>query len=195
MLVARVRESLAETEARADHLRQRISVLCELAGDQETLAGRADEDNVVRFPEHATEPEHGYLRGQEIRRTAVRLLGELRGDQRPIHYAEWFTLLQEAGYGISGRDPSANFLTQVGRSPVVVRSDEPGTYLLDLAAPKRLREQLDTLNTELLALHNGQQTIEEIASARERRNELVAAITRIERALEEALDSLGPIDR
>jgi len=57
-------------------------------------------------------------------------------------------------------------------------------YALDLDAVAQLRERPRRLHDELLALHRGQQTIEEIASARERRAELTAESARVERALE-----------
>ena len=44
---------------------------------------------------------------------------------------------------------------------------------------------------ELVNLHHGQQTIEGIVPLREKRNELTSAITRVERELQEATDSLG----
>lgn len=189
-LAVRLRESLEDAEARRAALDERIKVLIDLVGDSEPLAGRAA-DNVVAFPEPASEPARGYLRGYEIRETAVRLLRRAQARAAPIHYSDWFDLLKEAGYGIAARDPLATFLTQIGRSPVVVRGEEPGIYVLDENAPRVLRDQLDELNQELLALHNGQQTIEEIASSRERRSELVTRISRIERALEEALNVLS----
>jgi len=64
-------------------------------------------------------------------------------------------------------------------------------YALDLDAPARLRHRLHVLRRELVALHEGQQTIEEIASVRERRGELTKEYSRVERALEEALEAFG----
>jgi hypothetical protein len=43
---------------------------------------------------------------------------------------------------------------------------------------------------ELLALHVGQQTLGQISTVRQRGDELTAAITRVEHALEEANESL-----
>ena len=192
-VVTRLRDSLEKAEARRAALDERIRVLAELAGNAEPPTPRAaDHDsNVVTLPELGSEPEHGYLRGYEIREAAVRVLRNLHPSPRQIHYSDWFDLVRAAGYDIAGRDPLATFLTQVSRSPVVIRSDQPGTYLLDEEAPQALREELDELNKELLALHNGQQTIEEIATARDRRSDLVTRISRIERALEEALLALA----
>jgi hypothetical protein len=189
--LGRLRRSLENADKRADQLRERLSLLSTFADGEEPLAGRAASDNVVRFPEADVEPPHGYLKGQAIRILAVRLLIERGLEAKPIHYSQWFSLLRDAGYDISARDPLATFLTQIGRSPVVSRGSEAGVYLLDLTAPERLSVQLNELNAELLALHHGQQTIAEIADVRERRGELVAAISRVERELEEAIESTG----
>jgi hypothetical protein len=187
-LAERLRASLVEAEARAKTLQRRLDLLSQLGGDK-PVSRKIGRDNVVDFP---SEPPHGYLRGREIRIAAVRLLTGAIDAAQTIHYSDWFGLLGEAGYGVKGKDPLGTFLTQIGRSPVIVRADEPGTYRLDLDATDQLRERLDGLNDELLALHNGQQTIESIISARERRTELLGTITRVERALEEAIESLGP---
>jgi hypothetical protein len=56
--------------------------------------------------------------------------------------------------------------------------------MFDLGTPARLRDKLAELYGELLALHDGQQTLEAIVSTRERRAELIEEIARIERALE-----------
>lgn len=186
---------LEEVDQRRLEIEQRLALLDQLAGPRQALTGRTT-DNVITFPETPSEPLNGYLRGALIRVIAARLLAAMTGPDQPIHYTDWYALVVEAGYGVSGKDPLASFLTQVSRSPVVVRGEQPGVYLLDPTVPDRLRACLDALNEELLALHNGQQTIEAITSARERRAELVAEINRIERALEEAIDSLGePLPR
>lgn len=64
-------------------------------------------------------------------------------------------------------------------------------YVLDHESPRALRERLEQLGSELSALHQGQQTIEAITGARERRAELVMEIGRTERAFDEAIESLG----
>jgi hypothetical protein len=63
---------------------------------------------------------------------AVEVLAELRGPSFPIHYKDWFELLQSAGHEVQGQDPLATFLAQVTRSPVV-KSAAPnrGVYVLD----------------------------------------------------------------
>jgi hypothetical protein len=188
-----LRRQLTEITSEAGEIRQRIALVERLAGDREALAGRPANEhrNVVPFRPPTAEPLNGFLRGSMIRVIAVRLLAGTASAARPIHYLDWLRLLEEAGYGIKGQDPGAALLTQLGRSPVVVKADAPGTYILDHEAPRRLREQLDHQSSELLSLHQGQQTIDAITSTRERRGELVIAIGRTERALEESIESLG----
>jgi hypothetical protein len=134
---------------------------------------------------------HGYLRGADIRITAVRVLAATENPATPIHYVDWYKLVVDAGYGVAGRDPLASFLTQIGRSPLVGRAGERGLYALDLDAPRRLRERLHALHHELVGLHEGQQTIDEIATVAARRADLTASVVGVERELEEALASLG----
>jgi len=144
-----------------------------------------------RLVERRSEPANGWLRGAAIREVAVRILASQSTPHAAIHYSDWLGLLERTGYGIDSRDPAATFLTQLNRSPVVTRTEQPGTYRLDFDAPARLRARLVTLNDELLALHQGQQTIEAIASTRSRRNEIVAEIDRISRQLDEAMRAVG----
>lgn len=185
---AGLRKRIDDAERRASAIRTRLQLLDQLGARVTRVPGRAARPRLVP-PE--TEPANGWLRGAAIRQAAVRMLAASPGPNRPIHYTDWLELLYAAGYAIPGRNPAATFLTQLGRSPVVARADKPGTYLLDPAAPVQLRERLMALNEELLALHHGQQVIEEIASARDRRSELITEIARVERNLEEAIDAVG----
>lgn len=100
-------------------------------------------------------------------------------------------MYSESGHGIAGHDPQASFLTQIGRSPVVRRATERGLYALDIEAPRHLRERLHLLHQELARLHEGQQTIEEIATVATRRAELTREASDAERDLQEALTSLS----
>jgi hypothetical protein len=74
---------------------------------------------------------------------------------------------------------------------VVHRAGERGLYALDLDAPRRLSERLHKLHAELVGLHQGQQTIEAIATVRSRRAELTSEYAKVERELEEAATALG----
>jgi hypothetical protein len=186
--VRMLRQRVAESEQQVDLLERRLQLLDGLGVEAARTPGTAARPQAVRALDT---PRNGWLRGAAIREVAVRLLAASTQPERPVHYTDWLQRLIDAGYGIQGRDPAATFLTQLSRSPVVTRADAPGHYTLDLSAPSRLRERLIALNDELLALHHGQQTIEEISSARERRNDLVTEIARIERQLEEALAAVG----
>jgi chromosome segregation ATPase len=177
---------LQEIEAERERVSARLTLLDELlpAAPPEAARPRAT---------GADEPARGYLRGAAIRREAIRQLAASERAHSPVHYTDWLRLLLDAGYGIAGQDAAASFLTQITRSPLVRRGDDPGVYLLDQDAPARLRARLDELHRELLALHDGQQTLEAIVSTRERRDELVTEVARIERALEEALGVLNTL--
>jgi hypothetical protein len=165
-------------------VRQRLVLLEQLTGQEPARVPRPSRLEVAA-------PPAGFLRGAQIRLFGVRLLAASPEAHRPIHYTNWFELLQQAGYGIDARDPLATFLTQVSRSPVVVRAGEPGTYLLDREAPLRLAEELGSLHLELSRLHDGQQTIDGVVSIREKRLDLTTKISQVERALHEALNALG----
>jgi hypothetical protein len=169
-----------------NEVRQRLALLDQLAGGTADVSERRS----ITRPE-VSAANAVVVRGAQIRRLAVRLLAGSPEAERPIHYVTWFEQFAESGYAIEARDPLANFLTQVTRSPLVVRATEPGTYALDFDVPRRLREELHNLHVELVNLHHGQQTIEGIVPLREKRNELTSAITRVERELQEATDSLG----
>jgi DNA repair exonuclease SbcCD ATPase subunit len=183
-----LRKRLAQTEERTAAIRQRLQLLDQLGIGEPRTPGTVVRPLLV--PSDA-EPEHGWLRGAAIRQVAIRLLAESARPDQPIHYTAWLELLRQAGYGIQGSDPAATFLTQLSRAAAVMRADQPGTYALDFSSPARLRERLKQLNEELLALHQGQQMIEQISSARDRRRELIAEIARTERALEEAIVLVG----
>jgi hypothetical protein len=132
------------------------------------------------------------LRGAQVRETAVRVLAGSGQSDRAVHYRTWFDLLRQRGFLPAGKDPLATFLTQIGRSPAVRRSTEPGVYSLDLAFPERASAQLDRLKAELeqaQALPDDA-TVEDLAHARARSGELQAEIQALERALEEARRSL-----
>jgi hypothetical protein len=76
-----------------------------------------------------------YLRGQRLERVAIRVLQESRGEAAEIHYREWFELVRNEGYQVSGRNPLGTFLSQLNRSSVVEQvGRRSGRYRLCLAA-------------------------------------------------------------
>ena len=71
------------------------------------------------------------LRGQRLQEVAVEVLRREVGPGRPLHYREWYELVRAAGYAVAGRDPVANFLAQISRSPAVEGvGQRSGRYLL-----------------------------------------------------------------
>jgi hypothetical protein len=150
--------------------------------------------SVVSAPEDgSTSSETTVLRGSRIRETAVRVLAGTPEAQGPVHYRTWYELFTRQGFMAAGKDPLATFLTQVGRSPVVERTSGAGSYQLDFAFPRRARARMAELRSALeeaqaLAQDAG---VEDITAAREKRAKLTAELSATERALEEALRSLG----
>lgn len=57
------------------------------------------------------------VRGRRLQEVAIRVLRSARREDEPIHYKEWFKLVSDRGVRISGKDPAANFLTQIAASP------------------------------------------------------------------------------
>jgi len=148
---------------------------------------------VVSEPDDAAPAGATMLRGAQVRETAVRVLAATGQTDRAVHYRTWFDLLRQRGFLPAGKDPLATFLTQIGRSPVVQRSTEPGVYSLDLAFPERASARLDRLKAELEQAQGalaGDATVEDLARAREHSGELQAEIQSLERTLAEARRSL-----
>jgi hypothetical protein len=135
------------------------------------------------------------LRGPAIRSAAVRVLLEHPDRPEALHYREWFTLVQAAGFTIAGKDPLAVFLTQLSRSPAIRRGTQSGVYELDRSAPRRLRRRRDELHAELRALTSTPSDTADLAGIRARRAELHAEIGQVEKALEEVESLLGPAAR
>jgi hypothetical protein len=176
---------LRSLEIAERELRHRLALVSELAGSHEARPLRG-----VGVSENGRSLE--VLRGAAIRRTAGRIVAASADPLRPRHYTDWFQELLEAGYSVGGRDPLAAFLTQLNRSPVVTREAHAGTYRIDYDVIPTLERQLLKLHSELTQLHRGQQTIEGIASVRDRRDELTHAIEQVERTLAEAIATLHP---
>lgn len=131
------------------------------------------------------------LRGPQIRRTAVALALRRPDAPEALHYRKWFGLLREAGYDVAGKNPLAVFLTQLGRSPLVRRGTQPGVYELDLGAPRRLRQRLEELQAQLRALTALPPTpATDIAAIRARRTALALELGKVEKALQEAEQTL-----
>jgi hypothetical protein len=133
------------------------------------------------------------LRGPEIRAAAVRLLLADPAGAEALHYRDWFQRLADAGFSVRGKDPQAVFLTQLTRSPLIRKSTQAGVYQLDRNAPERLRRRLDDLQREMreLTAPTFVSGATDLAAVRAQRVALGKDISRVEKALEEALQLLG----
>lgn len=195
LLAARadLRDELDRVEASLAEIADRAALLSRLAPENDALAA-AETARHAESRSAAPTPDGGsVLRGPAIRQAAVRVL--LNHPERPeaVHYRRWYALLTEAGYTVAGKDPLAVFLTQVSRSPVVIRGTQTGVYAVDPQAPRRLRERLADLHAELRSLASTPTATADLAAIRARRREITAETSRTERALEEAEALLAPI--
>lgn len=89
------------------------------------------------------------LKGSKLRVEATRLLMQHIGPGRATHYRDWYQLFLEAGFVVLGKRPQATFLTAIGRSPIVRRADEPGTYYVDPELAGDLIRELGEVQAEL----------------------------------------------
>lgn len=208
--LSRLRAREAELSAELEAVR---AGRAELEHERNVLNHFADRDEPPRSPNRAARrlralPDANaaassssgttVLRGASIRETAVRVLAANSQPEAPVHYRDWFELLNSQGFMPAGKDPLATFLTQVSRSPVVQRTTTAGMYVLDLDFPQRARRRLAELTAALSAAQERSlgATVEDLAAARERRAQLTAELAEAERQLEEALRSLGePVPR
>src|SRR4051812_40029552 len=155
------RDEAARLAARAQEFRARGERWLERAGDLLREADRLDhrvrdlDELLGRAPQLRLDLQSRRLQGQRLREEATRILLDRRGLRVAIHYRKWFELLEEEGVKVAGKDPLATFLTQVTRSPVVVRvsGDGQGVYELDPhgayeRARARVREALAGQSTE-----------------------------------------------
>jgi hypothetical protein len=107
-----------EQRERADRLRVLAERLDENAARDEHLLGELSAllgcDAQLRLED--LDPR---LRGQRLRDVAVEILHREVGPGQPIHYKEWYGLLEAAGHKVGGRDPLATFLAQIHRAAEV----------------------------------------------------------------------------
>lgn len=190
---ARLTELLEHTTSEIEAIEAHLRSLAELVGNPELAAipgcGRPSTPSAPQVPQS---PGVQSLSGPEVRRTAVRVLLREPNALGPIHYTDWFGLLTSRGYAIAGKTPKAVFLTQISRSPVVIKAARPGEYSVDRQAPKRLRSALEGLQAELRELAALPATETDISGRAGRRRELFLAINHAERDLAEATELLRP---
>lgn len=136
------------------------------------------------------------LSGARLREAAIQSVLERGEVNRPIHHTQWLAWLRADGFEPAGKRPENVFLTQIGRSPLVRRGEEPGFYVVEPRRVVELQEQLRVLHDRFATLPPADQ-MSLIGDGRERRQELQIAINRTERALHEAwtmLSSAPPPD-
>lgn len=196
------RDRLARKQAQIEKRRQSFQdKLLELERELEAINNRmrliesvAEPGERIEVPKLAPRTEESaLLTGATIREHAVALLLRDRGEN-PIHYREWLGLLNQRGYEVAGKRPDAVFLNQITRSPVVRATTQSGYYQLDLSAVERLRREQSKLVTELAESSEAPTTPGSFEQRRERQRELSQAITKTERALEEATEALSALD-
>ena len=136
----------AERQLRAvERLSPAALALERQANDLDEILGRA--------PQLRLDVPAAGLSGQRLREAAVEILTRVRGLNVPIHYREWYELLESEGMIVAGRDPLATFLTQVTRSPVVERAEgRAGVYLLNPGEAGR--EAMDDVQSAQVAVRN-----------------------------------------
>lgn len=126
-LLARVLEG----RERLERLRQlALAAERQLAGDEamleslRALLGRSEQMCLETLDSH--------LRGARVREVALQILAGRDADGEPVHYRDWYEMLRDAGFTVSGRDPLATFLAQISRAPDVERVGGPrsGRYRL-----------------------------------------------------------------
>jgi chromosome segregation ATPase len=150
--LARNKERQAQLEAELVALEKERQQLQDRDRLLESLGAHAVPQPRSELGENADTVDHEILRGAQIREQAARIFYKRYGPGTARHYRELFNLLVESGVEISGKDPIATFLTNLSRSPVVVRGGESGTYAIDADAPDMLRARLGELHAELVDL-------------------------------------------
>ena len=182
----RIQTQLDELDGAIAELDERLALISRLGDEPPAPRHHSPE------PESETSERGGpVLRGPAIRAAAVKAL--LAHPQRPeaLHYRRWFDLLLKAGSDVAGKDPLAVFLTQLSRSPLVRRSTQSGVYELDLQAPRRLRQQLEDLQAQLRNLTaSASSSTADLGSIRSQRTALNLEINKVEKALQEAEETL-----
>lgn len=139
----------------------------------------------VSHPE-ATPSNQKVIEGLEIRVEAVRLLQNDPRKEIGIHYKEWYDMLAPAGLAIvSTKTPESTFLTNISRSPLVEKGQEPGFYRLNLSAQEELEKKRSQLRTKIAALYT-----DPVAQNSEEIQRLVREVSTIERQLIEIRISL-----
>lgn len=176
---AQLRERLAGLEAEIQAADERLVLLAQVRGGTD---GQLERD--------PARGETQLLTGPAIRMAAVALIRDLPEGEQALHYRQWLHMVERAGYEIGGQKPSATFLSQITRSPVIRRTTRPGHYEIDRHAPSRLRRRVMTLREELANGNVDHVDLVDLDQVRRRRGGLVREIQKAERELSEATAAL-----
>jgi hypothetical protein len=183
-----LRADLQAAEARRDAAFQHLQHLGELADAQGIAYAvpvkRADE-STPRSPEPVSRRSDRELSGAALREASIHAAlkrGEVR---RPVHHTQWLAWLRADGYEPAGKKPENVFLTQLGRSPLVVRAEQPGCYVLEPGRILLLQDAIRSLHEQFAALPSPDQLSMLGDDARRRRQQLQTEIARAERLLHE----------
>jgi chromosome segregation ATPase len=182
-----LQQQLGELDADLAELRERLQLL-------DRLTDTAPQSEQPAAPAEPAATNARVLRGPEIRQIAVKLLLADRRRPQALHYREWYALMEAEGYVVAGKDPRAVFLTQLSRSPVVIRGTQSGVYSLNLEAIDRLRARLEERKRELRSLTQATSATTDLGDLRRERTALTQEINKLEKSLEEALATLGDRD-
>lgn len=173
-------------EAQREIAATRLSHLNELAAAQGVPQVRRS--NVVSQPtsrvRQAPRSDHE-LSGAKLREAAIQSVLRRGEVDRPIHHAEWLAWLRADGCEPAGKKPENVFLTQIGRSPLVQRTDEAGFYVVTPARIGELQAAIRALDEQIAALPAPDQ-MSMLGDERQRRQALQAEMGRTERQLQEA---------
>lgn len=181
-----LREELSRLDSELDALKDRERLLVELVDEPPTETPTSGEVVVARGE---------VLKGAAIRERAARRYYLTHGAGKALHYRHWFELLVAEGVEIAGKDPMATFLTNLSRSPVVVRGSEPASYAIDAEAPERLRAELAERQAELRDLAEViARQVTPTEDLRDHRARLTSDIRRLEGHITEAERVLAPQD-
>ena len=169
---------LQAVEKAAEELRQQLVELSDLAQVPLSLSAQ----RAAPSEEKGAKATGRVVKGKRIRIEAVRAVIATGEGGQALHYRQWFARFTEAGFAIDTPDPTAAFLTQLGRSPVVRRSTKPGIYAIDPEATTNLRRRIDSAEAALRDAPPGEP---DLALSRAR------ALAALRRDLNEAVESLG----
>lgn len=121
-VVERERKAMID---RASELKRQLQVVQDLGSGIEaelrdvTRLVRQMDELLGDSPQLAIDHHDEELRGRRLREVAVELLRAKKGPGVEIHYRDWYEIVLDTGASVSGRNPVANFLTQISAAPEV----------------------------------------------------------------------------